>query len=288
MREMSLERQVQLGLERQLQEIELRITVERSTWGDGHPRVKLLRESLAEIQKRLTEQEVEIQKQKQMVIESYVDTVRQEYELLEHKRNELQQVHDKQYQLAMDVSSQALQLELLQESLKHTEKRCDILDDRIKEVNLTEKVGAMNVDIMEVARPSLLPSYPKSSKFMALGILLGGLSGFGLAWLRDLVDHRLRSIDEIISVLQLPVLGALPYLGGQQTRSQIGQTVLLHPRSMTSEAIRTLRTAIHFGVTGNESKVIAITSPLSGEGKSVMASNLAISLAQVEIGRAHV
>jgi capsular exopolysaccharide synthesis family protein len=280
MRDMSLESQTQIGLEKLFQDIELRLTSERSTWGDGHPRVKLLRESLAEIQKRLASQEEEIKKQKQTVIESYVDTVRQEYELLEHKYNELQQAHGKQYKLAMDVSSQMLQLISLEESLERTEKLCDILDDRIKEVNLTEEVGAMNVSIMEVAGPSSAPSYPKPSKFIALGILLGGLSGFGLTWLRELLDHRLKSIEEIASVLQLPILGVVPYLKGQQERSQVGQVITLQPQSKTAESIRTLRTAMHFGLAGDETKTIVVTSPSPSEGKSTVASNLAIAMAQ--------
>ena len=280
MRDMSMESQMKIGLEKQLQDIELRLTTERATWGDGHPRVKLLRESLADIQKRLITQEEEIEKQKQTVIESYVDTVRQEYELLENKYSELQQAHGEQYKMAMEVSAQTLHLKSPEEALDRTEKLCDILDDRIKEVNLTEEVGAMNVSIMEVAGPSPEPSYPKPSKFLALGILLGGLSGLGLTWLREILDHRLKSIEEIASAMQLPVLGVVPYLESKQERSQVGRVVALQPRSKTAEAIRTLRTAMHFGQTGDESRTIVVTSPSPAEGKSIVASNLAIAMAQ--------
>lgn len=281
MGDVRLEHQLQINLENQVQDLEMRLTSERIKWGEGHIRVRLLRESLTELQDRLAEQQQKVEKQEQEAVEAFVDTARQEYELLDHKRNELQSSYDEQLKEAMEVSSQALQLVTLEESLKRTEKLCDILDDRMKEVNLSEEVGAMNVSIMEVAGASSKASYPSPSKFLALGTLLGGLTGFGLAWLRNLLDHRLRSIDEIANALQLPVLGVLPFQGSVSNRSHVGRVVSEQPRSTAAEAVRTLRTAMHFGLSDDGNvQTIAITSPSPGDGKSIVASNLAIAMAQ--------
>jgi capsular exopolysaccharide synthesis family protein len=108
------------------------------------------------------------------------------------------------------------------------------------------------------------------------------LIGFGLSWLRELLDHRLRSVEEIAAVLQLPVLGALPHFGDKQEQSQAGRLVSLTPRSSAAEAFRTLRTALHFGLAGRDVKVIVVTSPSPGDGKSTVASNLAIAMAQAD------
>jgi capsular exopolysaccharide synthesis family protein len=264
-----------MDLEQQVRQIEQVLTTERAQWGEGHPRVRLLRDSFAKQQKRLKEQQ-------QAIVVAYVDELRQEYEVIEHKRNELRTAYDRQFKLATDVSSQALELASLEEALERTERLCDILDDRIKEVNLSEGVEAMNVSILEPAVASSLPSYPNRKRFLASGILAGGLLGFGLAWLRDLLDHRLKSVDEIASVLQLPVLGALPYFGDKQETAQIGRLVALSPRSIAAESVRTLRTALHFGLAGRDVKAIVVTSPSPGDGKSTVASNLAIALAQAD------
>jgi hypothetical protein len=162
----------------------------------------------------------------------------------------LQREYDKQFALASETGSQALQLSSLIDAYQRTEKLSDLLDDRIKEVDLSEEVGAMKVSIMELAVPSSSPSYPNPSRFLATGLLLGGLGGFGLAWLREMLDHRLRSIDEVASALQLPVLGALPYFGEKQTKAEIGQLVARAPHSAPAEAVRTLRTARHFACAG--------------------------------------
>src|SRR5690606_29674842 len=131
---------------------------------------------------------------------------------------------------------------------------CDLIDDRIRQINLTgEAVGTTNVSIMEYAAPGIL-TYPVHAKFLGLGFAFGGLLGVALAWLRDLVDQRLRSIDEITEVTQLPVLGTIPMLTGEKTRLTAGLLMAKEPRSQAAEAIRTLRTGTHFSLGGDEAR----------------------------------
>lgn len=59
-----------------------------------------------------------------------------------------------------------------------------------------------------------------------------------------------------------------------------GQKVRLKPKSVVAEAYRTIRTAVFFGAAKGEAKTILVTSPASGDGKSTLASNLAIAIAQ--------
>jgi tyrosine-protein kinase Etk/Wzc len=120
------------------------------------------------------------------------------------------------------------------------------------------------------------------AKFLAMGVILGSMLGFGLAFLRDMLDHRLKSVEEIAETLQLQVLGIIPHLTGQVDRRRVGQIIVDAPRSQGAEAVRTLRTALHFGFAGSDLRVIAVTSPLPGDGKSTLASNLAIALAQAD------
>src|SRR3954470_10350175 len=260
-------------LDSSAQQIEQALASERAHWGEGHPRVKLLRESATELRKK-------VKQQQEAILSAYVDGLRQEYEILEQKEHELRKEYDQQFQVATDFGTQGLQLASLEEAFKRSEEQCDMFDKRIKEVNLSEDVGAMNVSIMEVGSPATVPSYPSRSRFLVMGMFAGTVVGFGLGWLRDLLDHRLKSIDEIASVLQLPVLGAMPYFG-EENDAAPDRLVMLTPRSAAAEAVRTLRTALHFGFAGpNEVKTIVVTSPSPGDGKSTIACNLAIAMAQ--------
>ena len=265
-------------LEQQIQSVEQNLIAQKAKWGEGYPSVRLMQASLEKLKAQQAEQE-------EAVVEAYVDSLRQNYELLAQRRDELQRAYDKQFELATEVSRQAAELASLQEAYERTARLCDILDDRIKEVDLSEEVGAMNVSVLEVAAPGY-QSYPDRPKMLSIGLAFGAIAGFGLAWLRDFLDNRVKSIDEIGSLLQVPVVGAVPLVSGTRGkdtgRSRGGRIVALEPRSVAAEAVRTLRTSLHFGIAGPESKVFVVTSPAPGDGKSTIASNLAIAMSQAD------
>jgi len=72
----------------------------------------------------------------------------------------------------------------------------------------------------------------------------------------------------------------VPAMSKKQTLVARGQKVHLEPKSSVAEACRTIRTAVYFGVPNGEAKTILITSPEAGDGKTTVASNLAIAMAQ--------
>ncbi|TWT96168.1 Tyrosine-protein kinase YwqD [Botrimarina colliarenosi] len=262
-------------LEGQIQSVEQSLVSQQTKWGPGYPSVRLLQDSLDKLRSKQAEQQ-------QAILNAYVDGLRQDYELLTQRRDELQRAYDKQFALATAVSQQAAKLDALQEAHDRTARMCDILDERIKEVNLSEEVGAMNVSILEVAGPGM-QTFPDRPKTLSLGLAFGAMLGFGLAWLRNLLDHRLKSIEEIASVMQLPIVGAVPLVTGARSREGErnigGRIVALQPRSVAAEAIRALRTSLHFGLAG-DARTYVVTSPAPGDGKSTVASNLAIAMAQ--------
>jgi capsular exopolysaccharide synthesis family protein len=263
-----------IELERQVQQADQALSTERARWGEGHPRVKMLRDSLSEMRDKLA-------KKQAAAIEAYVESVRQKYELLEQKRGELQEAYDNTFGSATEVSRLALEQKSLQEEYDRAAKDCDILTDRIKAVDLSDqKAGELAIHRLEFAAPTILPTFPSRAKFLGIGLFLGGLSGLGLAWLRQVMDQRLKSVDEISEVLQLSVLGTVPHSDSGGDRSRAGQMVALAPRSSVAEALRTLRTALHFGLAGQDVRIIAVTSPVPGDGKTTIASNLAIAMAQ--------
>jgi capsular exopolysaccharide synthesis family protein len=115
---------------------------------------------------------------------------------------------------------------------------------------------------------------------MVAAIVLGMLLGGGLAILRDRNDGRMRSIEEIQTVVGMPILGVVPAMSGRRTAVARAMTVHLDPRSVVAEAYRTIRTALYFGADGSRCKTLLVTSPEPGDGKTTSASNLAIAIAQ--------
>jgi capsular exopolysaccharide synthesis family protein len=93
------------------------------------------------------------------------------------------------------------------------------------------------------------------------------------------MDDRFRTVAEMRAATGLPLLGIVPNLGNGSA-ALLGQQALLEPLSPAAESCRMIRTAIHYGGAKDGRRTLLITSASSGEGKSTLASNLAITLAQ--------
>jgi capsular exopolysaccharide synthesis family protein len=113
-----------------------------------------------------------------------------------------------------------------------------------------------------------------------VSLVVGAAMGILLAFVWDWMDQRLRSADEIKQVLGLPVLGVVPHISGTRSAPQRGMHLHLEPMSDVAEAYRTVRTAVYFGQMGGVARTILVTSPAPGDGKTTLAANLAIAMAQ--------
>jgi capsular exopolysaccharide synthesis family protein len=129
----------------------------------------------------------------------------------------------------------------------------------------------------------------KSKPTMVLTYLMIGLvAGLGIAFVLESLDSGLRSIAEIESVTELPSLAIVPR-AKRATPEQLSTmttverniNVLTQPKSQFTEAFRSLRTALLLSsTTGREPKYLLCTSATPSEGKTTVASNLAVILAQ--------
>jgi polysaccharide biosynthesis transport protein len=106
--------------------------------------------------------------------------------------------------------------------------------------------------------------------------LLGLLLGISIALLRHVLDTKVRSEADIHSITDRPVLGVVVYTGELRKHPVI---VRDEPLSAASEEVRRLPTNLQFIDVARQPKSIVITSSIPDEGKSTIAINLAVSLA---------
>ncbi|MBX2917433.1 MAG: polysaccharide biosynthesis tyrosine autokinase [Cyclobacteriaceae bacterium] len=126
----------------------------------------------------------------------------------------------------------------------------------------------------KILSPATLPTTPISpSKIMVLGIgfVAGIILNIFFIGLMYVLNNKITSVKEVERGINLPMLGAIP--ASNHTVESLFH-VIDNPKSIVSEAIRTLRTNLEFFNTSEKSKVITITSTISGEGKSFLAMNL--------------
>lgn len=256
-----------------LDQLQLRLKDRLRQVTPEHPAVMSLENEIAYLKSQIDKLDADFAKAQLAVVE-------QQYLAAKEKEEQIAKYYEDQRQLALNLNEQIAQYTIFQSDWEQTKKLCDILGDRIKEVNVTEDVGALNISILEFARPASHPSEPQKTRFLAYALIIGLMLGGGLALLRDWMDQTLRSAEEVSSVLGVPVLGVVPSMYGEQSIVARGRKVDLEPNSRAAEAYRAIRTSVFFGVPDGKAKTILITSPEPLEGKTTLASNLAISMAQ--------
>jgi succinoglycan biosynthesis transport protein ExoP len=124
---------------------------------------------------------------------------------------------------------------------------------------------------------SAVQTRPKPELDGAIGLVVGLLAGIGFAFMADALDTRTSSDDEIAERLGRPIIARLP-----EPEKKLRKTVvsLAAPSGVDAEAYRLLRANLTYALVLSPARRIMIMSALESEGKSTVASNLAVTLAR--------
>ena len=128
------------------------------------------------------------------------------------------------------------------------------------------------VSVKQVAEPPSYPARPRVGLNLTLGMLVGLVIGIGLAFFIEYLDTSVKTMDDVESLLGVPVLAIIPK-----------NINLLHKAegdTPDAEAYRILRTNIEFNRPNPEANTISLVSGGPGEGKSTTIANLAFICAQ--------
>jgi succinoglycan biosynthesis transport protein ExoP len=128
------------------------------------------------------------------------------------------------------------------------------------------------ISVKQVAEPATFPSRPRVGLNLTLGALVGLVVGLGLAFFIEYLDTSVKTMEDVESLLGVPVLAIIPKNIGLLHKSE-GDTP-------DAEAYRILRTNIEFNRKNPEANTLSVVSGGPGEGKSTTIANLAYICAQ--------
>lgn len=159
------------------------------------------------------------------------------------------------------------------------------MDDKVREMTVLQGMERHDVRVLNPASKAeqVAPSLPIS---LAAGLLLGSLLGFLFSALKEMAEKTFRSSDEVASYLGVNVVAQIGRFSPRTPKhpdfKRISKDIIsLHrPQSPQAEAFKALRTSIFFRAQADKIKMIQVTSPSSGDGKSTVSSNLAVVMAQ--------
>ena len=195
-------------------------------------------------------------------------------------RAEAEALKEKMREHQLLISNYLIKLAELEATKEVTEQ----VSENLRKLNLGSEFGVKSITRLEIPTIGGFAG-PYWSRYLGIGALLGFVVFSGLAYVLEMADRSYRNPDEIAGDLGMPIIGHLPLAvlsRADRVDEKVDSSVVtLHKnRSSLAEAFRGIRTAVFFGCQQNNIKVIQVTSPVPGDGKSTVAANMAVSIAQ--------
>ncbi|MBW2151159.1 MAG: AAA family ATPase [Deltaproteobacteria bacterium] len=208
-------------------------------------------------------------------------------EKLERLRQENRHIPEKALQLA----EKALQLARLEREVKLQESLYQQLKARHQEIQI--QVSG-RIEEVTIVRPALVPTVPTNRQsammIVGTGIVLGLIIGLVLSFVMETLDTSIGTIEDVEALIGVSVQGLIPFLDIKEgDRKDAGPSgtdrsyyLVTHydPKSLSAESFRALRANLQFIKRDRNETVFVITSSFIQEGKTFVAVNTSLSMAQ--------
>jgi len=258
----------------------------RTVYGDANSNVKKLEEQLAELDRQREEERSRIG-----------DRIRTAFAASQERERLMLQQREKVRVQMVKADSHMVGYHILKNEAVANAELYNTLQARLKEAGIYAGLGSNNIRIIDLAQNLRKPTGPHRVALMGAGALFSVLLGVFACFFKESLNNTLRTPDDVrtwVGLKSLALLPAMP-LGGSDRRWPHGSAALpetieegragninfMSPQSAEAEAIRELRTAILSRKAKNGATVILISSAMEAEGKTTVAVNLAIALAQL-------
>jgi tyrosine-protein kinase Etk/Wzc len=223
---------------------------------------------------------IEIDDALRQVEEKIAGATRLAQRSLDQQLGDVGRALDRNTSRLQQMPEEELELVRLTRANKVNSELYGYLLQRQQEARIRQAATSSAVEIIDRAQTPGAPVKPNTKKNLALGLVLGGMLGIGLTFLLDYLDQTIKDEDDVQEKLGLAVLGTIPKIGPAENGAASRLITCLEPLSPACEAFLALRTNLLYIVTNQKHKTILVTSCLPAEGKSTVAANLAVTLAQ--------
>ncbi|MEZ6153591.1 MAG: polysaccharide biosynthesis tyrosine autokinase [Pirellulaceae bacterium] len=289
----------------QLHPLQIKMKVFMDKWGEGHPQVSAMQKEIALIQ-----QQVQFQRESERKLDNELSRIKKEAEAsggkvlsieerlssrmtalaeqivaLKEQEKNIQQFAQENLDRSKEIGSQLNEFRYKNQELEAVKELLATYVEKIKDMDLMPKVGERTLKKLDMP-PLEAPFYgPKVPIYLLGGAAVGFILLSGIAVLMDLADRSYRNPSEISADLNVNVLGHIPVMDISKVKKSIegvdpSVCSIHHSKGRVSEAYRTIRTGLYFSNRGKALKVIQVTSPVPGDGKSTLSCNMAVTMAQ--------
>lgn len=244
-------------------------------FGAAYPKLDEMRANSNSLQQSITEEQARLMSQ-----------TKTDYEVAQQVEARTRAIFEQQKQGAQALNSKAIEYEMLHQEADDSRNLYEKLYNRLKEADVLENMRPSNITVLEPGRIPSKPAKPNVPLYLAVALAAGLLLSLMMGFLIDVMDSKVRDIGFPAGHWGDGLLAELPFerrtapRGSNRIFARSSRIfTLADPRSPFSEALRSLRTAILLS-SGAPPKVILVTSSVSSEGKSTLATNLSALLVQ--------
>lgn len=266
-----LENAVIQSLKSQRNTLQAQYKKDLQTYKPAFPAMVALKKQINDVQRQINAEVNNINKKSKDDLEVNFFSAREKEQMLskklELKKAELLSQRDKN-----------IGYTTLEREVETNRQLYDNLLQRMKEVGIAGGVVSNNISIVDKAFVPYQKHSPNSLRNILLGALLGLMTGVGLAFAREKLDDRIRTVDDLETFGQYPVLGIFPYIKDKAKKE--GAVLLEEQYELESEAFHSLVNNLRYLDKTGIPKILHITSASPSEGKSNTVINMALIIAQ--------
>lgn len=155
------------------------------------------------------------------------------------------------------------------------------LQEKRLEASIAKSAIMPSSNVIDEAIPSYGIVAPNSKSVYTTAIAISLIISIGLILIARLMNQRIFDKETVEMITSVPILGVIRTFPGTIDKNSSQILSLSNPKSMFSESVRSVRTNLSFIASDIKSKMICVTSEVSGEGKSFMVINLASTLSLI-------
>lgn len=252
---------------RQLQRSKARLEQMSKYLRPKHPKILALKDDITRNERKL-----------EIVRQQSQEAVQEKRQAIQLQISNLEKIVAESETKALEVGRKMAEFEKMKTERDRQKQLYDSLLGTVQNVNVSQDVSQFDVNILEQATVaiSIKPGFARS---LLLGLGVGLILSGGLLFLLDRFNDRVATVVELTEHFTEPIYGQVP----EEVPDADGRLPLLNPqdtRHVYAESFRNIRSSLRFvGADGlKKSRIIIVTSPTPGDGKSTITANLALTL----------
>ena len=240
---------------------------------ERHPDMILVTSKIKELERKI-----------QNELQKALSNAQSERKIILAREKALEEAMGRYEEEAIKTNRKELQYTILEREVSTNRELYNTLLSKVKESNILGEVTKSNLRIAEPAALAYRPVKPRKALNLALGIILGAFAGIVLVFMVEHLDKTIHNKAEVERYLNLSVLAEIPKEKTKKSTNNLESKLWPNLKGLPlfshfAESFKILSTSLTFSEANKRRSVYLITSSEPGEGKTTIAYNLGLTLA---------